>query len=145
MKILKYITLSLVLMVSFAIKAQAKSVQEDHVYMFGFSASFNDSIIYVTDIQDVEGVWIETKGKLLMSRESYSEQLKDYFTEKMQQPNRVCITLFSTKKAKVEKKYKKLMKKYLPNPKKKNWKSYDVRYLTSDDFKFTPIDMSPVE
>lgn len=29
------------------------------VYMFGFSASFNDSLVYITDIQAVDSVMIE--------------------------------------------------------------------------------------
>ncbi len=133
------------LMSIFAFQAGAKPIQPKHVYMFGFSASFNDSTIYVTDIQDVEGAWIDSKTKFLISRDNYSYQLKDYFVNKLQLNNRVCMVFFATSKSNAEKQMKKLMNKYVPNPKKKkdNWKTYEIHYLTSADFKFTPIDMSP--
>ena len=142
MKPMKYIMLTLLLTFGFAVGAQGKNVKSPHLYMFGFSASFSDSTIYVTDIQDVEGAWIESKSKFLISRENYSYQLKEYMTDKMQMPTRVCMVFYATNKAKAEKKMKKLMKKYIPNPKKKkNMKPYEVRYITASDFKFSPIDM----
>jgi len=146
MKYIKYITLTLLLTFGFAIQSQAKYVKTQHLYMFGFSASFSDSTIYVTDIQDVEGAWIDTKSKFLMGRDNYSYQLKEYLADKMQLPNRVCIVFFATNKAKAEKKMKKLMKMYIPNPKKKkNLKPYEVRYLNVSDFKFSPIEMTNEE
>ena len=146
MKYIKYITLTLLLTVGFSIESQAKYVKTPHLYMFGFSASFSDSTIYVTDIQDVEGAWIDTKSKFLMGRDNYSYQLKEYLADKLLQPNRVCMVFFATNKAKAEKKMKKLMKKYIPNPKKKkNLKPYEVRYLNVSDFKFSPIEMTNEE
>lgn len=142
MNTVKNIALTLIL-VAFAIGAQAKPVQPDHVYMFGFSASFKDSTIYITDIQDVKGAWIDNKSQFLLSRDNYSYQLKEYFTEKMQQPDRVCMVLYATSQAQAEKLMKKLMKKYVPTAKKKgSAEPYDVRQLTTTDFQFTPIDMS---
>lgn len=142
MNTVKNIALTLIL-VAFAIGAQAKPVQPDHVYMFGFSASFKDSTIYITDIQDVKGAWIDNKSQFLLSRDNYSYQLKEYFTEKMQQPDRVCMVFYATSQAQAEKLMKKLMKKYVPTAKKKgSAEPYDVRQLTTTDFQFTPIDMS---
>ncbi|MDE5571673.1 MAG: hypothetical protein K2I86_06465, partial [Prevotella sp.] len=94
MNIVKNIALTLSL-IAFAIGAQAKPVQPDHVYMFGFSASFKDATIYITDIQDVKGAWIDNKSQFLLSRDNYSFQLKEYFTEKMQQPDRVCMVFYA--------------------------------------------------
>lgn len=142
MNTVKNIALTLIL-VAFAIGAQAKPVQPDHVYMFGFSASFKDSTIYITDIQDVKGAWIDSKSQFLLSRDNYSYQLKEYFTEKMQQPDRVCMVFYATSQAQAGKLMKKLMKKYVPTAKKKgSAEPYDVRQLTTTDFQFTPIDMS---
>lgn len=142
MNTVKNIALTLIL-AAFAIGAQAKPVQPDHVYMFGFSASFKDSTIYITDIQDVKGAWIDNKSQFLLSRDNYSYQLKEYFTEKMQQPDRVCMVFYATSQAQAGKLMKKLMKKYVPTAKKKgSAEPYDVRQLTTTDFQFTPIDMS---
>ncbi len=145
MRVLKYISIAFALMSIFAISSVAKSIQPKHLYMFGFSASFNDSTIYVTDIQDVQGAWIDKKTKFLINRDNYSYQLRDYFFNNLQQENRICMVFFATSKSKAEKQKKKLMKKYIPNPKKKkdNWKSYDIHYIPSTDFKFTPIESSP--
>ena len=56
----KYIILTLLMVL--ATSASAKKVQVPHVYMFGFSASFQDSTVYFTDIQDVQVLGIEFPG-----------------------------------------------------------------------------------
>ena len=117
--------------------ASAKIEKLDEVYMFGFSASFKDSVIYATDIQNVQDVWMETKHNFLFERDEYSHQLKEYLTEKLQLQDRVCIVFFYTKKKKAEKEYLKLMKKYK--------KGYDVRYINATQFKFEAIDSDPEE
>ena len=117
------------------VEASAKIEMKDNIYMFGFSASFKDSIVYTTDIQNVEGLWIDTKNNFLLNRDEYSHQLKVYLTEKLQQQNRICMVFFYDKKKKAEKEFLKLMKKYK--------KGYEVRHVSAAEFKFEPIDMSP--
>ena len=137
MRTLKYIALALLLAVT-ATTAEAKRVKAPHMYIFGFSASFVDSTLYITDIQDVENVWYDTKTGFLLERDSYSSQLKDYMTEKKGQPNRVCLVMFATNKKKAEKKYEKLKKKYAD----KNGVIIGLQYLTSADFKFNAVEVS---
>lgn len=134
MKTIKYILLILVLTVT-ATKAEAKIVVTEHMYIFGFSASFNDSTLYITDIQDVQGASYDTKKEFLLGRENYSSQLKEFLAEKKGQPNRVCMVLFATTKKKAEKKYQKLKKKYTG----KDGIAYGLHYLSSDEFKFEVI------
>ena len=136
MKTLKYIVLAMV-MAATTTTAQAKQVQVDHMYMFGFSASFNDTILYLTDIQDVEGAWYDTKAKALLARDSYSDQLKTYLSENKGLPNRVCLVIFATTKKKAEKKYQKLKKKYMSS----DGIIHGMQYLTVDDFKFSMMDV----
>jgi len=64
--------------------ASAKKVAVPKMYMFGFAASFTDSIVHFTDIQEVDSAWIDTKSKFLLSREEYSYQLRDYLNEQQQ-------------------------------------------------------------
>ena len=109
MKQLKYMLLLAALIM--ATTVSAKMLKTSHMYMFGFSASFKDSVIYVTDIQDVQGAWIEKKSKFLMGRDQYSEQLKTHLSEQRQLNNRVCVVFFKKSKKKAEKQYLKLMKK----------------------------------
>lgn len=135
MKHLKYILLVAVFAMATAVNA--KQMKTDRVYMFGFSASFKDSVIYVTDIQNVPGAWIETKRTFLLGRDEYSRQLKSYLTDQLQQPKRVCMVFFAMNKKKAEKQYLKLMKKYK--------KGYEIRYLNANEFKFEAVDMSTDE
>ena len=135
MKQLKYMLLLAALML--AANVSAKMLKTSHMYMFGFSASFKDSVVYVTDIQDVQGAWIEKKSKFLMGRDKYSEQLKTHLTEQLRQNDRVCVVFFNKSKKKTEKKYLKLMKKYK--------KGYDIRYLNVTQFKFEVIDMADTQ
>ena len=141
MKTLKHIILALLLSAGSTATVSAKQLKMDHMYIFGFSASFKDSTVYITDIQDVQGAWYDSKTKFLMGRDNYSYQLKEHMTEKMGQPNRVCLVFFATDKKKAEKKFLKLKKKYTDKAPGR----FDVRYLNSPDFKFEPIDFSPEE
>ena len=132
MKSIRYILLLVVALT--ALGASAKPIKTNRVYMFGFSASFKDSVIYVTDIQNVPGTWVESKNKFLLLRDEYSRQMKDYLEEKLQQEKRVCVIFYYLKKKKAEKEFLKLMKKYK--------KGYEVRYVNEKDFKFEAIDVS---
>lgn len=138
MKIFKYILLALLLAGALPQEMEAKRIKVPKMFMFGFSASFQDSIIYMTDVQEVEGAWYETKSKFLLGRQHYSYQLKDFLANTRQQPNRVCVVMFALTRKEAEKKFIKLRKEYTVKAKGK----YDVRYLTTTDFKFLPVDMS---
>lgn len=138
MKIFKYILLALLLAGALPQEMEAKRIKVPKMFMFGFSASFQDSIIYMTDVQEVEGAWYETKSKFLLGRQHYSYQLKDFLANTRQQPNRVCVVMFALTRKDAEKKFIKLRKEYTVKAKGK----YDVRYLTTTDFKFQPVDMS---
>ena len=135
MKILRTLLLAIVALT--VLPTETKPLKTNQVYMFGFSASFKDSVVYVTDIQNVEGAWIETKTKFLMERENYSYQLKSYLEDTKQQSNRICMVFFELSKKKAEKQYLKLMKKYK--------KGYEVRYVNATEFKFQTVDVSQDE
>ena len=135
MRFLKYIVLTLLVCV--AMGAEAKTVKARHMYVFGFAASFKDSVVYMTEIQDVQGALYDTKTKFLLGRDSYSDQLKAFFFFFMQLSDRVCMVMFSTSKKKAEKKYMKLRKKYTGD--KKRPSTYEVRYVTTQDFEFEPV------
>lgn len=131
MKHVRQLLLAILMAVAVA-PAEAKPFKTSHLYMFGFSASFKDSVIYVTNIQDVQGAWIDSKSKFLRHRDVYSNQLKEFLADSLQQPGRVCLVVFSTKKSKAEKEYLKMMKKYK--------QGYDVRYLNEKQFLFKPVE-----
>lgn len=117
--------------------AQAKNVVEKKAYMFGFSASFNDSTVYFTTIQEVDSVWFTQKKKMLAGRSNYSNQLREYCNEKLNQPKRTCVVIGNNNLKKVEKKYEKMKKMYTQNKKA----TYDVRFIPEEDFKFVTINL----
>ena len=81
------------------------------VFLVGASASFSDSLVYITDIQFLDSASVSDKG-LLEGRAQYSMQLKDYLEGKKGMTDRTCFMYFSTKKKKLEKEMKKLKAKY---------------------------------
>ena len=122
---------------------EAKPKQVPKVYIFGFSASFKNPVVYLTDIQELDSAWIDSKTKFLLGRNTYSTQLKEYLTQSVNDSHRTCVVMFSTEKAKAEKKYMKLKRTYTVKAKAKD--GYDVKYLDRKDFSFETVDMSPSE
>ena len=107
------------------------------MYMFGMAASFTDTIVHFTAIQQVDSAWIDTKSKFLQDRQAYSYQLRDYLVQREQMKHRTCMVFYSQKKEKLEKKYQKMQRLYT---KSKDGKAhYDVRHLTPQQFKFYTV------
>ncbi len=143
MKRTRFITLFLVTLLVAALPfshVAAKLVAVPQGYMFGFAASFNDSIVYFTDLQTLDSVWIESKSKFLQRRDGYSHQLRDYLSQQLSQPHRTCLVIFNTNRKKAEKQYQKMRRLYA-NP-KSGRQQFDVRQLKATDFRFTVIDLS---
>ena len=118
------------------IHAKKETVQK--MYMFGLSASFKDSVVYITDIQEVKDVWYDTKTKFLLGRENYSSQLSQYLTEQKGQKNRTSIVMFNLDKKKLDKKLSTMKQLYTVKSKGK----FDVRYLTATDFAFQTVELN---
>ena len=137
MKLIKTITLAILLMASGSQKASAQYVQVPKAYMFGVVASFNDSTVYFTNIQEVDSVWVTKKKNLLGNHNSYTYQLREYFTRERNLPNRTCVVAYAIKRKDIEKKYAKMKQQYVV----KNKDKFDVRYLPESDFQFKKVDM----
>ncbi|MBR1688382.1 MAG: hypothetical protein IJ710_07610 [Prevotella sp.] len=137
MRRMKYPLLALALLMASATSAKRVVVP---VYMFGYAASFSDSVVYLTDVQEVDSAWIDGKTRFLLGRDNYSAQLREHFTEK-QMPNRVCGVIFALKRSDAEKMYLKMTRRYTVKAKNK----YEVKYLTANDFKFQSINMAEEE
>ena len=117
--------------------ASAKNIMVPKAYMFGFIASFNDSIVFFTDIQEVDSVWVQEKKKFIAGRSNYAYQLRDFFEKNFNLKNRTCVVICDTKRKNVEKKYAKMKKQYMV----KNAGKYDVHFVDATEFKFTPVNM----
>lgn len=120
------------------------------MYMFGFAASFNDTIVHFTDIQAVDSVCIDSKNRFMSGRENYSYQLRDYLANKKQMPHRTCTVFYNEKREKLEKEYLKMKRIYTTGKKKSKKKDlqsksrYDIREILSSEFKFQTVDMRGV-
>lgn len=123
------------------IKSEAKHVVVPHMYMFGFAASFNDTIVHFTDVLEVDSVWIDSKSKFLLGRNYYSHQLRSHLSSKMSLPDRICVVQFAKNRKKAEKKLLKMKRLYTRS--KDGKLHYDVRYL--DDFQFKTINIEEYE
>lgn len=132
MKNLKYFICFILTILILSVTASAKSKYVSKLYVFGFSASFNDSIVYFTDIQELDSVMIDDKNKFLLNRNDYSYQLKNYFESK-NILHRTCIICFDLKRKDIDKKYQKMKNKYIKN------NNYNIKYIPNEEFHFTPI------
>ena len=135
MKFLKLTLLAVIMTALLPTQANAKSIVLPKAYIFGFVANFTDSIIYVTDIQEGDSVWFDKKSKFLLNRNIYTSQLRNYFTNTLNKPNRTCIVMFGMDRKKAEKKYAKLMKNYTG----KHAGRYAIKHLDDSDFHFKPV------
>ena len=126
---------------SFSMTASAKKMPIPKMYMFGMAASFTDTIVHFTSMQALDSVWIESKNKFLLSRDSYSYQLREYLGTLPEMKQRTCIVVYNKDQKKLQKKYDK-MKRLYTQP-KKGARKYDVRFIDDADFHFTTIDETP--
>lgn len=128
-----------VMALGMSIETNAKKVQVPKMYIFGFAASFNDTIVHFTNVQEVDSAWIEKKNDFLQMRELYSYQMRDFLANKKQMPRRTCVIYANKNRKKVEKKYLKFKKLYTQS--KNQRQQYDLRYLEDKEFHFKTINL----
>lgn len=85
--------------------------KEKQVYAFGVAASFNDSVVYCTEIQVLDSAELDKNG-FLPKRELYTYQLKNHLEYEMKKPDYTCMIYFSESKSKLEKEATKVKGKY---------------------------------
>lgn len=118
----------------------AKNVKLPKIYMFGFAASFNDTIVHFTEIQAVDSVWTDSKTHFLLGRENYSNMLRNYLDQQLKMPHRTCIVIADRNRKRVLKKYLKMKKLYAAEGKKvKNHN--DIRTIATSEFQFKAPDI----
>ena len=124
------LTLSLFAVMAVAIAGNSAPRQQK-VYMFGVGLTFIDSLVYVTEVQEVDA-YIQPNG-FLSERSLYTLQLNNYFVSKRGREHITCAVYFSTKKPKADKKREKIKKKY-----RSGFLGMQLRELRTDEFHFTP-------
>ena len=124
-----------ILLMSIALGASARKKKTDKsddytpVYAFGIVMSFNDSIVYYTDIQRLDSAKVG-KYNVLEMRSDYSNQFGNYIESRMHKSNYSTMTVYELKEGKAEKNYRKFLKKYENN-------SANMVLVKKDDFAFS--------
>lgn len=103
-------------------------VYQTTVYAVGVATSFNDSLAYYTEMQELNNIVLDRK-RYLHRRSGYSFQLRDYLLAQGKE-NYTCLILFNTKKAKLDKELAKVRTRFS----KDNIKLIEIKEA---DFKFT--------
>lgn len=88
-----------------------KKDKDKPVYAFGVAASFNDTVVYYTEIQLLDSVFLDKNG-FLPDRELYAYQLKNYLEYDMKKMDYTCMIYFSENKNKLLKDANKIKAKY---------------------------------
>ena len=122
------------LLVGVAAEAAEKTKK---VYVYGIAISFNDSTVYLTDIQKLDSAVVTSKTKFLYGRDNYSYQLRDYLKGKGFN-NPTCETTFALKQKDIEKKFIATKKRY------GNGK-FTLKHITPSEFQYTVISIDQEE
>lgn len=141
-----FVSVAAALLLSLSIQAKNEARK---AYIFGFASSFNDSIVYFTDIQEIDSAYFTSKNKFLISRENYSSQLRDYLSG-IGDEHRTCMVEYDFDKKKLQKAWDKLYARYSHNQKKKNNQKqkselppFQIKHITKEQLAFQAI--SPME
>lgn len=129
----KYLIVGLLSIVSLSSFMAPKKAKEDNepkrIYLYGVSIDFNDSTVYITDMQHLDDIVINKDGSLL-NYANYSLQLKLYLEGTLGETNQTCGVIYSDDKRKLEKRYIKMRKKYQAD------KNKMIRQIGTDSFVF---------
>lgn len=89
------------------------------VYVFGVSQVLTDTVIYITNIHQVDSLDLETKTKFLPFRSEFSLQLKEYMEGQLGLKHQTACVFYSDSRRKLSKKFYKIKKRYLDDKNRK--------------------------
>ena len=118
---------------AFAEKAKIKT----DISIFGVAISISDSVVYMTDMQEIGKVTVEKKTKFLVDRRENSNQLSAYIS-RTRDGRMTTLVSYNLKKKKAEKRYLKIKERFIKD-------GYVVKYITKEEFAFTPVRESEEE
>ena len=133
---------SIIILALAAICLQAGAQKEQtyemkDVFFIGIATSYIDSIVYLTDIQPLADIAMDTDTKQPLNIEMYTQQLNQYFKD-IQANTFVCTTYAREKRKDIEKLYLKLRKKYG----KKD--GFEIRELAPGTWTYEAVDPTTV-
>ena len=108
---------------------KVKEEEPQRVYLYGVSINFNDSTVYLTDVQYLDSAIINNDGSLRHSA-NYSTQLKVYLEGALNERDQTCAIIYSSKKKKLGKRFLATRKRYQQD------KSKTLKQVGTDTFTF---------
>lgn len=132
----KIILFSLAIILAVTVSAKKKEAKQPQgpkvqaLYLYGVSSSFNDSIVYITDIQKVDSAYLSSKYCLGGIKE-YVYQMNSHFN-KTPDSRRTNTVFFKKDRRKAEKAYVKLRKRYAKQ-------KIELTPVAEGDFKFKSV------
>lgn len=102
------------------------------VYIYGAGMNFQDSVVYVTDSQKLDSIFIEVDGQL-RDHYAYTAALKFYLESHYLLSNETCAVFYGDNAKKAAKRYDQMIKKL----QKKN---FIVNIVPKSEFAFLPED-----
>ncbi len=116
---------------------KAKPPKMHKVAMFGIGVSFTDSVVYQTELQVLDSVWIQPSHNFLEDRSLYSFQLQ-CFMELQGVKNSICSVVFDKNVNRVRRKWNKVNKRHRQS------ETQHFRVVPLSEFKFKPEEYRPV-
>lgn len=137
MKIYTYILFVLMSVTFTSARAQSKNIKTSRVYMYAMGNCISDSVVYFSEVLELENVPYNNKNMFLYARSEYSNQFREHLTTKGVL-NATVVTSFGFSRTKAEKKF--------INMKKKLEKSgYLLKYVPANEFNFTVVEYNESE
>ena len=99
------------------------------VYLFGVATNFNDSTVYITEVQHLDSIMLNPDGSL-PNYVGYALQMKVHLEGELEEIDQTCAVIYSDKKKNLEKRFLAVRKKYNSNKEK------TVKLVGSDEFLF---------
>lgn len=127
-KLLLVVLLGMASLTTFA-ASKEKADEPKRVYMYGVSVNFNDSVVYMTDVQYLDSMIINKDGSI-QNCANYSIQMKVYLEGMLGESNQTCAVIYSDNKKKLEKRYVKMRKRYQTD------KNRLIKQVGADVFQF---------
>lgn len=86
------------------------------VYLFGVCQQLTDSVVYITNIHEMDSLDLDRKTGYLPFRSEFSLQLKEYMEGTQRLVHQTACVFFSDSRKKLSKKFYKIKKRFLDNP-----------------------------
>lgn len=113
-------------------KKREKKVKIDkprRVYLYGAAVDFNDSTVYLTDVQHLDSVIVNAEGAL-SNHAGYALQLKVYLEGTLGEMNQTCAVIYATRKSKIDNEFSKTRYRL------ESAKDKTLKRISKDEFTF---------